>query len=58
MEQHPETPIDAARKGLEQLERAPHPTTEHDHGPDAGGPPMTEAPGERHRGGPLPNQKR
>jgi hypothetical protein len=52
-------PIDAHREGLEQLERAPHhQTTEHDKGPHETAPQPTEPPGEKHRGGPLPYQKR
>jgi hypothetical protein len=52
-------PLDAHREGLEQLERAPHhQTTEHDKAPHAGEPQPSEPPGEAHRGGPLPNQKR
>jgi hypothetical protein len=58
-DERPKNPVDAHREGLEQLERAPHhQTTEHDKGPHAGGPQPAEPPGEAHRGGPLPNQKR
>jgi hypothetical protein len=57
-QQH-ENPVDPHREGLEKLERAPHhQTTEHDKPPHAGGPQPPETPGEAHRGGPLPNQKR
>ena len=54
-------PVEAHREGLEKLERAPHhPTTEHAKGSavphDA--PPVIEPPGEKHRDGLLPNQKR
>ncbi len=56
---HPENPLDAHREGLEKLERAPHhQTTEHDKPPHASGPQPSETPGEAHRGGPLPYQKR
>jgi hypothetical protein len=58
-QEHPTNPVDAQREGLERLERAPHhATTEHEKSPHAGGPQPTETPGEKHRGGPLPNQKR
>jgi hypothetical protein len=59
-EQH-KNPVDAHREGLEQLERAPHhQTTEHAKGgpPPKGPTPVEETPGEKHRGGMLPNQKR
>lgn len=58
-DEHPKNPIDAAREGLEQLERAPHhPTTERDKAPHAETPEPTEPPGARNRGGPLPDMKR
>jgi hypothetical protein len=58
-EQH-KNPVDAHREGLEQLERAPHhQTTEHAKGGPPDRPaPVEETPGEKHRGGMLPNQKR
>ncbi|HZW54620.1 MAG TPA: hypothetical protein VFF00_11315 [Candidatus Elarobacter sp.] len=56
---HPKNPIDAHREGLEQLERAPHHhTTEHEKSPHDAAPQPAEPPGERHRGGPLPNLKK
>jgi hypothetical protein len=60
MDEHEhKTPAEAHREGLEELEHKPHhPTTEHDKPPHAAAPPVTEPPGEAHRGGPLPYQKR
>ncbi len=58
-EQQHKTPAEAHREGLEELERAPHhQTTQHDKGPHAGGPLPTEPPGEAHRSGQLPDQRR
>jgi hypothetical protein len=57
--EHPKNPVEAHRDGLEKLERAPHrQTTEHDKGPHGSGAQLSETPGEEHRGGPLPYQKR
>ncbi len=60
MEHEHKDPAQAHREGLERLERAPHhPTTEHDKAPHADtARPAEEPPGEAHRGGPLPDQKR
>ncbi|HEY0613873.1 MAG TPA: hypothetical protein VGC96_04490 [Candidatus Elarobacter sp.] len=58
-DQHAKDPSEAHREGLERLEHAPHhPTTEHDKAPHQPSRPVTEPPGEQHRGGPLPYQKR
>lgn len=58
-DEHPKNPVDAAREGLEQLERAPHhPTTERDKAPRSSEPPPAETPGEAHRSGTFPNLKK
>lgn len=53
-----ESPEEASRRGLESLhDGKPHPTEGEvlpEHGTPAGAP----SPGEAHRGGPLPNQKK
>jgi hypothetical protein len=56
-DEHPKSPIDAHREGLEQLERAPHhATTGHDK-PLHPTPPA-EPPGDEHRHGAQTNIKR
>lgn len=60
-DEHPKDPVEAAREGLEEIERKPHhPTTKHDKSVHGELPPrpIIETPGEAHRAGPLPNMKK
>jgi hypothetical protein len=58
-DEHPKNPVEAHREGLERIEHEPHhPSTGHVKAPHTPIPPAIETPGEAHRGGPLPNQKR
>jgi len=53
-----ESPEKASRRGLESLhDGKPHPT-EGEVLPEHGTPAAAPSPGEAHRGGPLPNQKK
>ena len=60
-DEHPkEDPVEAHREGLAEIEHEHrhHPTTRHEKPSHEPLPPIIETPGEKHRGGPLPNQKR